>query len=204
LGNYNVTSASNHKRFHGRFEETGQECHAPGCGEPGEFRAPGTYGNSFDGPGEWRWFCLDHIREFNAGYDWFEGMNAEEILAAQSPAAGWRTESRAFRPDAGVDGMPRWADFSDPLDAIGGRAADIKARAAGNQTAFSKYTPHEQEALNVMGLKPDTDRRGLRRRYTELARRYHPDQNGGDRSYEARLGKVVEAYQLLRKSAALS
>src|SRR5690606_24619087 len=118
-------------RFHGRYEEAGRECEKPGCDEPGEFRAPGARGPGVDGPGDWRWFCLEHVREFNAGYDWFEGMSAEEILAAQSPINGWRTENRAFRVDAGVDGMPRWADFDDPLDAIGGRAADIKARAQG-------------------------------------------------------------------------
>lgn len=191
-------------RFHGRFDDTGQGCQAPGCREAGQFRAPGARGNSFDGPGEWRWFCLDHVREFNAGYDWFAGMSADEILRAQSPLSGWDTHSRAFRPDAGVDGLPRWADFSDPLDAISGRAAEIKARAAGNRSTYGKFTPREQEALNTMGLKPDTDRKALRQRYSALVREYHPDRNGGDRSFEARLGRVVEAYQLLRKSPAFA
>jgi curved DNA-binding protein CbpA len=31
-------------------------------------------------------------------------------------------------------------------------------------------------------------------------RKYHPDRNGGDRSHEVRLGEVVAAYQLLRKT----
>ena len=51
----------------------------PGCSEPGEFRAPGERRPGFDGPGEYRWFCLDHVRAFNAGYDWFAGMTPEEI-----------------------------------------------------------------------------------------------------------------------------
>ena len=89
------------QKFHGRYDSKGRPCAAPGCGAPGEFRAPSERRPSFDGPGEWRWLCLDHVREFNAGYDWFEGMSAEEIFAAQSPTAGWRTESPAFRP-AGV------------------------------------------------------------------------------------------------------
>ena len=131
-------------------------------------------------------------------------MNADEIFAAQSPTAGWATESRAFRPDADVDGMPRWADFADPLDAIGGRAADIKARAAGAQAEHAKFTPMEREALTVMGLKPDIDRAALRRRYSDLVRQFHPDRNGGDRSHETRLTKVVDAYQLLRKAPALA
>lgn len=199
-----MTSAKNRKNLHGRIEDAEEDCQAPGCREPGEFRAPGYRGSDFDGPGEWRYFCLDHVREFNAGYDWFEGMSADEILAAQSPAAGWRSENRTFSADAGIDGLPRWADFTDPLDAIGGRAADIKARAAGAMSQYSQFTPREQEALTLMGLKADTDRKSLRRRYSDLVRRYHPDRNGGDRSYEARLSRVVEAYQLLRKSTAFS
>jgi hypothetical protein len=190
-------------KFHGRYETDERECDAPGCAEPGEFRAPGSRGPSFDGPGDWRWFCLEHVREFNAEYDWFEGMTADEILAAQSPITGWRPETRVYRADAGVDGVPRWADFDDPLEAIGARAADIRRRAAGRQ-ASARFTAREHDALQVMGLGPQTDRHALRKRYSALVRRYHPDRNGGDRSHEAVLQRVVEAYQLLRKAAAFA
>jgi curved DNA-binding protein CbpA len=44
----------------------------------------------------------------------------------------------------------------------------------------------------------------VRQRYSNLVRRYHPDKNGGDRSHERRLGEVIEAYQLLRKSTAFA
>lgn len=192
-------------RFHGRYETEERVCEHPTCQEPGEFRAPGYRPNGFDGPGQWRWLCLEHVREFNAGYDWFEGMSAEEILAAQSPASGWRTESPAFSPRAQVDGMPRWADFDDPLDAISARASGIKSRAQREATMAmdGRFSKDEAAALETMGLGSDTDKRRLRRRYSELVRRYHPDRNGGDRSHEARLSKVVDAYQLLRKSRAI-
>lgn len=67
-----------------------------------------------------------------------------------------------------------------------------------------RFSKDEAEALETMGLGSDTDRTRLRRRYSELVRRYHPDRNGGDRRHEARLGEVVDAYQLLRKSAAIT
>ena len=192
-------------KFHGRYEDTGRVCAHPACDEPGEFRAPGA-GHRFDGPGEWRWFCLDHVREFNAGYDWFEGMSAEEILDAQGPVSGWRTESPSFRSTAGVDGMPRWADYDDPLDAIAARASGIKSRARreAEMAMDGRYSRAEAEALEVMGLGTDTDRRRLRRRYSELVRRYHPDRNGGDRQFEARLNSVVEAYNTLRQCRAIA
>ena len=196
-------------KFHGRYETVDRQCDWPGCTKPGEFRAPGGRPNGFDGPGEWRWFCLEHVREFNSGYDWFEGMSAEEIFNAQSPVSGWRTESAAFSPRAAVDGMPRWSDFDDSLDAISARANGIKSRAertakmAQENYGSGRWSKEEAEALEVMGLGSDTDKPRLRRRYSELVRRYHPDRNGGDRSFEGRLNSVVEAYQPLRKSAAL-
>lgn len=190
-----------HDRFHGRVSGTGRRCDAPGCAETGEFRAPGLRSSSFDGPGDYRWFCLDHIREFNAGYDWFEGMSAEEIMRAQSPIHGWERETRAFSPTAGIDSAPRWADFKDPLEAISGRA---RMRRLAERKDGRAVTPDERRALDVLDLPLDADRTALRRRYTELVRALHPDRNGGDRSSEKRLQSVIEAYQLLRKAAAFA
>jgi hypothetical protein len=188
-------------RFHGRVGGTQQSCAVPGCPHPGEFRAPGERGASFDGPGQYRWLCLDHVREFNAGYDWFAGMSAEEILAAQHPVHGWDRQTRAFSPTAGVDQAPRWADFSDPLEAISARA---RARRPAQRADGRAVTPDERRALEVLELPLDADRKALRQRYSELVRQYHPDRNGGDRSFEKRLQAVVEAYQLLRKAAAFA
>ena len=194
------------QKFHGRHEHRGRRCQAPGCDSAGEFRAPGERAPGFDGPGDWRWLCLDHVREFNAGYDWFAGMTADEILEAQSPIAGWRSETRAFRTDGGT-AIPRWADFDDPMDAIGARAQHIRARAEARQASQMRqvrFSSREREALGVMGLSAQTDRHELRKRYSTLVRRYHPDRNGGDRTHERKLQLVVEAYQLLRKAAAFA
>lgn len=191
-------------RFHGRYDSSGRFCEAPGCVEEGEFRAPGLREPNAEGPGEWRWFCLAHVREFNAAYDWFQGMSPEEILRAQSPIAGWETQVRAFRPDAGVDGAPRWADYVDPLEAINARARGFRQSRSSGASDFDRFSAEERSALDVMGLGGDTDRSALRRRYSELVRRYHPDRNGGDRSMEARLQVVVEAYQLLKRARAFA
>jgi curved DNA-binding protein CbpA len=66
----------------------------------------------------------------------------------------------------------------------------------------ARFTLVEHQALSTLGLSPADDRTVLRRRYSELVRRYHPDRNGGDRRHEARLQRVVEAYQVLRKARA--
>jgi hypothetical protein len=185
-------------RFHGRVPREAA-CAVPGCPEPGEFRAPLSSHRSPDGPPPYRWLCLDHVREFNSGYNFFEGMNADQIMAAQSPTAGWETESRAFRAAGSADRPPRWADFKDPMDALGARFRQ-RMDEARREAADPRFTREEHRALQLMALAPDADRAALRRRYSELVRKYHPDRNGGDRSHETRLGEVVAAYQLLRKS----
>jgi hypothetical protein len=185
-------------RFHGRVERDAP-CAEPGCSESGEFRAPLEPGN-FDGPGAWRWLCLDHVREFNMRYNYFTGMSPDEIQEQQRPTAGWERETRAFAT-AGADGPPRWADFSDPLEAVSGRfnRAVPQYRRDGRQ-----LSGEERRDLKTLGLEIDADRRALRTRYSELVRRYHPDRNGGDRTHEKLLGEVIAAYQRLKGALAFS
>jgi hypothetical protein len=183
--------------MHGRIEGARANCAVPGCRAPGEFKAP-LQPASFDGPGSWRFLCLDHVRAHNAKYNFFDGMSSEEISAAQSPLAGWERPSRKFASN-GADPPPAWSDFSDPLDAISGRFGHIR-----EAERASRFNKSERRALSVLGLGDDADRNQLRKRYSGLVRRFHPDKNGGDRSHEGRLGEVIEAYQLLRKSAAFA
>lgn len=191
-------------RFHGRVEAGGRLCAEPGCGEPGEFRAPSAAPrHGFDGPGDYRWLCLDHVRAFNSGYNFFAGMTPDEIHDAQRPFAGWERETRAFNATGGADRPPRWADFSDPLDAIGARFRD-RMKDRGERKDGKPLSGRDREALTTLALEIDADRMALRKRYSELVRRYHPDRNGGDRSHEAKLQRVIEAYQQLKSSPAFA
>ena len=189
--------ASRSEKWKGRIEGAADRCGVAGCDSPGEFRAPLSPG-SFDGPGRWHYLCLDHVRVHNSRYNYFAGMSPEEITAAQSPIAGWERETRAFATN-GTDPGPAWRDFADPLDAIAARfRPETRAR------AVDRFTPGERRALKVMGLKDECDRSMLRQRYSQLVRTFHPDRNGGDRSMEAKLRAVIEAYQTLKGAAAFA
>ena len=182
-------------RFHGRIEDANQACARAGCDQPGEFRAPADRGRraGFDGPGNYQLLCLDHVREFNSGYNFFEGMSFDEIEEQQTPYAGWERETRAFSPGAG--GAPRWSEFVDPLDAIGAKFARAAQR---ERTDGRELSEVDRRAMKTLGLDKDADRRALRSRYAELVRRYHPDRNGGDRSHEKALQDVISAYTQLK------
>ncbi len=123
-------------RFHGRVENTGRACDHAGCAEAGEFRAPPAEGTrSGDGPGQFRWFCLEHVRAFNSRYNFFDGMSADEIHRAQRPYAGWERETRAFAQN-GTD--PGRAGPISPIRSTPSRHAIAASRAGtfGRQAAI--------------------------------------------------------------------
>ncbi len=178
---------------------------AEGCDQPGEFRAPPENVRlAQDGPPQWRWYCLDHVRAFNSAYNFFKGMSPDEIHESQRPFAGWERETRAFS-SAAASGTPppRWADFSDPLDAIGARFRERVAEMRPRQDG-KPLSGDDRRALKTLGLGTDADRKSLRARYTALVRKYHPDQNGGDRSHEKVLQEVIAAYTHLKKAPAFA
>ncbi|MBB4639878.1 hypothetical protein HNQ99_000158 [Rhizorhapis suberifaciens] len=173
-----------------------------GCDQAGEFRAPQEGGRQGqpDNQGSWLWLCLDHVREFNQRYNYFSGMTTEEIQEAQRPYAGWERETRAFSSSA-ASPPPRWQDFADPLDAIGARYKEKLKKVHARQDG-KPLSSDDRKALRTLGLATDADRKALRARYTELVRKYHPDKNGGDRSFEKALQDVISAYTHLRKAPA--
>lgn len=168
-------------------------CAHPGCPEPGEYRAP-LYrpGSAFApaaGPPPFQYFCLAHVRAFNASWNWFEGMTAEEIWQAQSPYPRWEREVEALartsdprRPAAGLD---------DPIGVLRWKAG---ARAP------ARLPREERRALEVLGLPETATPAEVKRRYRALVRRYHPDSNAGDRRHEGRLMAVRDAHDRLMRS----
>ena len=56
-------------------EVAGPVCEHPGCRSPGEFRAP----KGRDAEGKYWKFCLNHVREYNASYNYFAGMSDDAV-----------------------------------------------------------------------------------------------------------------------------
>ena len=57
-------------------------CEKIGCGLAGAFRAPKGRGKE----GQYWRFCLDHVREYNASYNYFTGMTDDAVAAFQKDA----------------------------------------------------------------------------------------------------------------------
>ncbi len=164
----------------------GQLCEHPGCSEPGGYRAP----KSRLILNEYRWFCLDHVREYNAAWDFYKGMTPGQIEAQMRADTGWQ------RPTWPLGRLgQKFLDedaLRDPLEAL----AAPRARTAERVRAV---TPSElREPLHTLGLEWPVSLDAVKSRYKELAKRHHPDANGGDRAAEERLKTINLAYAAIR------
>lgn len=177
-------------------------CDHPTCTAQGGFRAPKGRGRE----GQYWNFCLDHVRAYNQSYNYFDGMSDNDVAAYQKDAViGHRpTWAMGVNPDsreAQRTGRTRPADkgaweVDDSAGLFGARP--FHARQAAEEPARPRLSGTALKALDKLGLDEGVDSATIRARYKLLVKRFHPDANGGDRSFEERLQEILAAYNTLK------
>ena len=155
-------------------------CAWAGCDQPGLYRAP----LGRERLREFQWLCLEHVREFNRGWDFFKGMSAAEIERHRRADVTWHRPTWRFGTGYGIG--ETWRDLFDLLD----DGADQTAR---RTVPRSKA----EEMMERLGLIRGFSLVELKRRYKQLVKRHHPDLHGGDKRAEERLKLINEAYTYL-------
>jgi hypothetical protein len=160
----------------------------PGCTAQGEYRAPKSRRNLQD----YWWFCLEHVRAYNGSWDYYKGMSPGEIEAQLRADTSWQRPSWPLGRLGG--GGARDDDvLRDPLHILS--AGGVRRGPERPSTA----APTElREPLQTLGLAWPTTLDAVKVRYKELAKRHHPDANGGSRESEERLKIINLAYATLR------
>ena len=168
----------------------GRCCDLPGCGAPGEYRAP----KSRRELREYWWFCLEHVRAYNSTWDYYKGMSPAEMESELRSDTAWQRPSwplGRLGPNVAA-----WEEDSlrDPLHILASAGIN-KSRPRGG----TGETPGDlREPLTTLGLTWPTTLNAVKTRYHELAKRHHPDANNGSRDAEERLKTINLAYATLR------
>lgn len=153
----------------------------------GEYRAPRSRANLRD----YHWFCLAHVREYNATWDYYRGMTPGEIETHLRSDTAWQRPTWPLGRLGGRHGLDE-AELADRLDLLGARQHRRGSRAETQAPAELRG------ALAELGLHWPVTLEAVKARYKELAKRHHPDANGGDRASEERLKTINLAYAALR------
>jgi hypothetical protein len=170
-------------------------CDAEGCLCGGEFRAP----KSRDHLTDYYWFCLEHVREYNRGWDYYAGMAPDEIEAHVRNDTTWNRPTWPLgRRGATLRRTQRETNWQDPFEFFGEEAGP-HPNASQNKAKRRPRGPEEQ-ALALFDLDLPVTLAIVKARYKELVKLHHPDANGGDKQAEERLKLINEAYATLRQS----
>lgn len=172
-------------------------CDHPGCNAAGGYRAP----KGRNREGQYFCFCLDHVREYNQSYNYFNGMSDDDVARYQKDAVighrpTWTMGARRAAGGAAADADPEF--FVDPLGVMRGRAESARRRSARPEPQGPRVGVAAAKALDTLGLDESATPEAIRARYKELVKRLHPDANGGDRSREEKLREIIQAYKHLR------
>ena len=138
-------------------------CDRAGCNEPGNCPAP----KSPNTPDRW-YFCQQHAAEYNSGWDYFAGLDAEE--AAERTKQEEQTTS-GYRESSYYG----WAGSGD-----GSRSRD------------------EMRALEVLELDADADFEAVKKAWRTKAKVVHPDVRPGDAEAAKAFHALQLAYEVLR------
>src|SRR5438046_10529817 len=93
--------------------EASAMCEWPDCKNKGPHRAPKGRTNDK----EYWHFCLNHVREYNQSYNFFQGMNADAVARYQKdPLTGHRPTWKMGANTAGKTGNQAAEDFDGAAD----------------------------------------------------------------------------------------
>ena len=181
--------------------EEKRPCDHPYCPHDGDFKAPKSTTNTK----EYYYFCLDHVREYNNSWNYFEGFSEEELESYMKRSYTWdRPTWRAgINPFMETKLRDRVFQFfnEEPEQKTGfEKFFNREEKEEGQENFNSSKTIPEMEALDVLGICPPTDLDAIKKRYKFLVKKYHPDTNREDVEAERKINKINAAYTILKKA----
>jgi len=178
-------------------------CDWKGCGKPAPHRAPKGRGRD----GEYFHFCVDHVRQYNASYNYFDGMSDAEVndfrkdaLTGHRPT--WKVGANAWAHGTreSMSNGHRAASGAkqhDPQNFFAWRAKKVREEPP---EARRQLKPLEKRALEQLHLGERATKEEIKARFKELVKRHHPDANGGDTRSEDTLREIIQAYNYLKQA----
>ena len=152
-------------------------CDWPGCDGEGLYRAPRSPRELY----VYQWFCLEHVRQYNSAWNYFDGMNDDQVEHDVRRDTVWH------RPSWPLSGRGAIRDPFGLLDEA--------------QVAPPRRIPTPaEEAMVVLDLRPPVSTAAVKARYKELVKRHHPDANGGDKASEEKFKQITQAYETIMGS----
>ena len=163
-----------------------KQCDHPTCMLVAEYRAPKSREQLEKGRQDWYWFCLDHVRDYNAKWNYYQGMTESEQLQERLADIVWQRPSWPLGEKNHAKKVTQ--EFDDPLGIF---------EKAAKRAPVSRKTNQQRQDMDLMGLEEGFSLSDLSKSYRQLAKKYHPDTNKSPDALE-KFRSIKEAYERLK------
>jgi hypothetical protein len=157
-------------------------CDCPGCTQAGDYRAPKDRELN-----DYYWFCLNHVREYNKGWDYFAGLPITAIEHHIRMATVWERPSWP---------LGQWRLYEEKM------RDHVMREFFGEMATETPVAPimpvAERDALAVLELIPPVSFVAIKAQYKCLVKRHHPDANSGSVDSEEKFKNINQAYAILK------
>ena len=162
-------------------------CEWKNCKESGQFKAPLEKDNSKN----YKWLCQEHIKLFNKSWNYFEGMNQNEIENFIKSDITWHRPTQKFGSSD---------NFFNILwnNALNDKFNFFKQENNINNLNGAKLYEKDKDALRIMELELNASWPIIQKRFKTLVKKFHPDKNAGNKQFEDKLKKITLAYSHLK------
>ena len=178
----------------------GPMCQWKGCEKPGPHRAPMGRGRE----NEYFHFCVDHVRQYNHDYNYFDGMSDAEIETFRRDAITGHRPTWKAGENAWAHGTRDGARTAEAAERVAASASSVKRKPRSSRTQPMNYRrqlkPLEKKAMQTLNLPEEAQREDIKSRFKELVKAHHPDANGGDVRSEEKLREIIQAYNYLKQA----
>ena len=161
-------------------------CDWENCTKLGIYRAPVEKDNSRN----YRLLCIDHIKIFNKKWNYFENMNDSEIEFFVKSDLTWHKSTKSFGSSENFFNILWDNALEDKLNIFKStNFSDYKK---------SKLSQTDKDAFEVMELNYSAKWEEIQKKFKSLVKKYHPDKNQGNKTFEDKLKKITLAYSQLK------
>ena len=162
-------------------------CEWENCMEIGNYKAPMEKDNSKN----YRWLCVEHIKLFNKNWDYFDGMNQNEIEIFLKSDMTWHRPTQKFGSSD---------NFFNILwnNALNDKFNFFKHEKNTHSLNEKKLSEKDIDAFKIMGLELNESWPIIQKKFKTLVKKFHPDKNSGNKQFEDKLKRITLAYSHLK------
>ena len=137
--------------------------------------------------------CLAHVKEFNKNWNYFKGMDDEQVFDFLKSDMTWHKPTQSFSSSDNFFKVLWNNTLKDEFD-------KTKLRGEYNHMNQFKFDANDIKAFSILGVSVGQKWEQIQDQFKTLVKKFHPDINLGNKEYEEKLKLITLAYTQLKNT----